>query len=66
MARDWRGWVPVRLRGAQVEWIECGTRRFREPFFEDSVRRLSGAARATSSIEELAEWVASWLGALGI
>jgi len=62
MARDWSGWVPVRVRSAQVEWIECGTRRFREPFFEDSVRRLSGAARATSDIEELLEWAASCPG----
>jgi len=59
MARDWGGWVPIRVCGAQVEWIHCGAHRFREPFFEDSVRRLAGAARATSGTEALAEWAAS-------
>jgi hypothetical protein len=62
MARDWSMWAPVRLNERRVEWIECGARRFREPFFEDSVRCLSGAARSTSELSELAEWAATHPG----
>src|SRR4051794_6913057 len=63
MSRDWSEWVPLRVRrasaGPQVEWLHCGTRRFREPFFEDSVKRLGGALRTVTGIEELEEWAAS-------
>ena len=62
MPSDWNGWVPIRVRSGRVEWIYSGTRRFHEPFFEDSVRRLSGATRAESDLNELAAYAAAHPG----
>ena len=59
MARDWTGWVPVRVRSEKVEWLYSGERKFREPFFEDSVGRLAGAPRLVSGVDELERWAAT-------
>ena len=36
---EFPGWAPVSFAAGRAEWIYYGTRRFSEPFFEDSVRR---------------------------
>jgi hypothetical protein len=68
-SEDLSQWVPERLRCAGegseaaplLEWIHTGGRRFVEPFFEDTVRRLAYAPsaeqfRRQTGMEELEAW----------
>jgi hypothetical protein len=67
MPGDMSQWVPERVRwgstGPVVEWIQSGGRRFTEPFFEDTVRRIRCASpgadiQGQTGMDELEAWVA--------
>jgi len=46
--------VPVRIDAGWVEWLDVGTLRFTDPFFENTVRRAGRRAeRWTQPLESL-------------
>jgi hypothetical protein len=65
---DLEGWIPIRLYREEgrhlVDWCYLGTRRFREPFFEQTVEQclhlpFNLLFRRQTPVEVLADWQAA-------